>query len=190
MRIIKSFSSVPWSFNGKSRSTALGFGTTRRFRTYYTPLHRDSAIVGATEVIDRPDIAVSVPLVGDTWASRGQEEQKNDATIERRIDLPVLPKPRTDTPTVAPTSTASTPTAAEGQDGKGVTEDIRGNGGEANVQTISVKDLSRPSPPSLVKSAKVSSNAAILTKRAVSESAYVREKRRRLEQRENDFLLR
>jgi hypothetical protein len=127
-------------------------------------------------VIDRPDIAVSVPLVGDTWASRGQEEQKNDATIERRIDLP--------------TSTASTPTAAEGQDGKGVTEDIRGNGGEANVQTISVKDLSRPSPRSLVISDKVSSNAAILTKRAVSESAYVREKRRRLEQRENDFLLR
>ncbi len=69
------------------RQTSMGFGNCKRFENIYFPLHRDPQIVSATESIERPDIATTVPLAGDTGAAKGQEDQKNDATINRKLTL-------------------------------------------------------------------------------------------------------
>jgi hypothetical protein len=79
MSVVSGFGSLS-SFVGR-RESSFGFGNCRRFDGIYFPIYRDPAIVSATEVISRPDIAVSVPLAGDTGAAKGQESQKNDATI-------------------------------------------------------------------------------------------------------------
>lgn len=163
MPVIKSFSSVPWSYNGRSNSISnsaqnFGFGNIRRYQSVYVPLYRDPSIIKATEVIQRPDIAVGVPLAGDTGASKGQEQLKNDAVIERKLDLPEASK-------ISP---------AEHQEGKGVTN-------EAKIQSLSTKDLK-------AQSEKDSKRKVTFSEPEVS--SYAKAKQRRIEQRDRDFALR
>ena len=171
MPVINSFSSVPWSFNAHSWDTdagGFGFGNIPRFSNIYVPLHRDPAVIKATEVIQRPDIAVNVPQAGDTGAAKGQEDQKNNATIERITDAPVATK-------VGP---------AEQHEGKGVPREASEAGeeerrSEAHVESVPIKLVNAHAPREVKK-----------RESADSSSAYAKEKKRRLIQREKDFALR
>ena len=187
MPVIKSFRSVPWSFNAAKKRTTFGFGVSNRFANYYVRLHRDPAIVKATEVIVRPDVAVPVPLAGDTGASKGQESQKNDATIERRTDLP------------APVKVQAA--RAEEQEGKGSSE--------AHVEHVSVKkgqpevlpkaaatpeedqpQVAAEEEKSVAKSSSSSANSGKQKTTSFGRlSTYEKQKRRRLARREKDFLI-
>lgn len=168
MPVISTFESVPWSFNALAwdkhkAASCFGFGNCRRYQNIYVPIHRDPAVVGATEVIKRPDIAVDVPLAGDTGAAQGQEDKKDDATIERIIDLPIPSK-------VGP---------AEKQEGKGTVN-------EALVQSIATKDLKER----VVGENSTQHKSTSGKRTTASESSYAKGKKRRLEQRDNDFALR
>jgi hypothetical protein len=192
----------------------MGFGNCRRFEGIYFPLHRDPEIVKATESIVRPDIATTVPQLGDTGAARGQENQKNDATIERKLTLAAATESALDHPIIVSSGESSSTSKkkdGEQQDGKGFPppplpsaqgpdgdseDDEGGEYSEAAVEHVRVKDLHKPpqqQQPHLNRAGGDNSNSSKRQGKKTAGEAKVtphsEEKRRRLERQESLYWL-